>query len=62
MFTCSKQVPMRSVFSEEEICRGLVHISIIYDLVQECENPVVVKSHLSDLEKKKMEFKLLFLF
>ena len=34
MFSCSKQVPLRSIFAEEKIYGGLVHISIIGHLVQ----------------------------
>ena len=40
----------------------LVHISIISNLVQQCENPMVVKSHLSDLKQRKIELKFFFFF
>lgn len=42
-----------SIFWKEWICGGLVHINIICGLVQQYKNPVVVKNHLSDLEKTK---------
>lgn len=54
-------MPTSFVFWKEQICRGLVHINIIRDLVQQHANPVIVKNHLSDLEKRKWNLYFPFL-